>query len=116
MQHTESYAQAAAQHAAEQDRVDRDEARIKARAKEIFEANIRNPEKLADALAEFAYWPAAGAQFVKDPSAALVAAMQYLLAKDYARFGALCHQHLLIGIMIDAHDQAEVEFARSQGL
>ncbi len=113
MDHFDSYAAAGNACLAGEESIEakgkRLQAAIQARALEIASRMLCNPELWADALADFAYWPAASATYRKEPSEALVSAMRALMAGDNAEFGRICTQQIAERITAAAMDRAQVE-------
>ncbi len=109
MDHFETYADAGNACLAVEERMDTQQARIDARATEIADRMLDNAELWADALADFAYWPAASATYRKEPSEALVSGMRALMAGDHAEFGRICTQQITERITSAAMDRAQVE-------
>ncbi len=94
MDHFETYADAGNACLAVEEAMEREEAcikaRIKERAEEIEGRMVADPESWADALVDFAYWPASSAMFQKEPQRELVMAMRALMTGDHAEFGRVC--------------------------
>ncbi|MDE1767386.1 MAG: hypothetical protein KGI27_14105 [Thaumarchaeota archaeon] len=111
MDHFSSYAAAGNACLAEQERMDAQAERIEARAKEIANRMSDNPELWADALADFAYWPAESAVYRKEPQPELVQAIRSLMAGDHAEFGRVCREQIASRIKDAATDRAQQEIA-----
>ena len=112
MDHFSSYAAAGNACLAVQERMDAHAQRIEARAEEIANRMLDNPELWADALADFAYWPAESAVYRKEPQPELVQAIRSLMAGDHAEFGRVCREQIARRIEDSATDRAEQECAR----
>ena len=67
MDHFGSYTAAGNACLAVQEQMEANAERIEARAEEIANRMLDNPELWADALADFAYWPAESAVYRKEP-------------------------------------------------
>ncbi len=110
MDHFETCAAAGNACLAVEERMDTQQARIDARATEIADRMLDNAELWADALASFAYWPAASTQ--REPAPELVAAMRALMAGDHVAFGNACAKQVRALIADAAMDRALMEIGR----
>ena len=108
MDHFISYAAAGNACLSDEERIEREAARIAAAAADIAAELMLQPDAWADALADFAYWPLRDAH-KPHPQPELVAAIRAIRAGDYAEFGRICAEQ--IGKRIDelAHNKAEQE-------
>ena len=109
MNHTESYAAAAFDHDTREDRMERKQAEIEALADELYEADLLSPERWADALADFAWWPPKAISRAPDPD--LVQAIGALMLRDDLRFAEYCRAAIIRRIQDTAYECAEMRLS-----
>ena len=85
-------------------------AKLDALADEIYAFEALSPERWADALSDFAYWPSPMREG-QHPEPALVRAIKALMWGDDAEFGATCREAIKERIREIAMDKAEQEIS-----
>ena len=85
-------------------------AKLDALADEICASEVLSPERWADALADFAYWPSPTREG-QHPEPALVRAIKALMWGDDAEFGATCREAIKERIREIAMDKAKQEIS-----
>ena len=109
MDHFETYADAGRACEAPEERMERKQAEIEALADELYEADLLSPERWADALADFAWWPPKAISRAPDPD--LVQAIGALMLRDDLRFAEYCRAAIIRRIQDTAYECAEMRLS-----